>query len=632
VHLAEEIVALTALAAAVAGLASSFGLSSPLILTFAGLVLSFVPGMPTLPLEPDIVLEGILPPLLYATAIRTPWVDISRNRRAIGFLSVGLVLFTAVAVAFAVRLVLPGTPWPVAIALGAVVAPPDAVAATAVARRVRMPRNVVALLEGESLLNDATALVTLRTALTAAVAAGTVSVGSATVDFVVAVVAGVLTGWVIALVVSFIRRKVADPVLDTTLSLVVPFAAYLTAERLHGSGVLAVVIAGLMLGHRSTEIQSAASRVTERTIWRTISFILESVVFLLIGLQLKDYLTAALEDGDTQDGDVLVLCVVVLVTVVLTRALWAFPTTYLPRLIPAIRRAEVVPRARNVALVSWAGMRGVVTLAAVLTIPKDVPGHSALVVAAFTVVAGTLLIQGTTLPWLVKTLHVEGPDDAQDALQVALIQQRAAHAGLDRLKEVKTADDAPDVVGSLKDWGDRVANAAWERLGRADADRETPASTFQRLRVAMLEAERRVVAGIRKDGSVPHELVERVLERIDQEEAMLGGFSTSAGHDLDSNAAAQALPLSEAACEHLRSAPMMHEPNGPLDACPDCVAIGDHNWVHLRMCLACGHVGCCDSSPNRHADAHYRGSDHPVMRSIELGESWRWCFADGELG
>jgi monovalent cation/hydrogen antiporter len=647
VHLAAaDVVAVVAIAAAVAGLANRFDLSAPLALTALGLVLSFVPGVPTLPLEPEVVLVGILPPLLYATAIRTPWVDITRNRRPIALLSVGLVIVTAFAVAVAVRLILPGTPWAVAIALGAVVAPPDAVAASAVARRVRMPRKVVSLLEGESLLNDATALVTLGTAITAAKAAAgeSVSVGSVGVDFLLAVVAGCATGWVVALLVSFVRRHVEDPVLDTSLSLIVPYAAYLIAEDLGGSGVLAVVIAGLILGHRSTEIQSAASRVTERTIWRTVQFLLESVVFLLIGLQVKDYITDAMADDSTGNVDVLRLSAVVLLTVVLVRAVWVFPATYLPRLIPRIRRTEAYPAPRNVALVAWAGMRGVVTLAAVLTIPADLPGQKALVVAAFAVVVGTLLLQGTTLPWLVKALRVEGPDDAQDALQEALIQQRAAHAGLDRLAEAKIGSDAPDVVGSLQAWGERVANAAWERLGSTTAERETPAATFQRLRVTMLEAERRVVAGILRDGSVPHDLVERVLERVDQEEAMLGGFSTAAGRPVggseDDDEVGVAVGSSgsvgsaavRAACEHLAAAPFIAEPTSALDACPDCLAIGDRNWVHLRMCLTCGHVGCCDSSPNRHANAHYDASDHPVMRSIELGESWRWCFIDGELG
>jgi CPA1 family monovalent cation:H+ antiporter len=641
VQLAVDIVVVATIAAAVAGLAGRFGVSAPLALTALGLVLSYVPGVPTIPLKPEVVLLGILPPLLYATAIRTPWVDISRNRRAIGLLSVGLVAVTAFAVAGVVVLIVPAVPFAVALALGAVVAPPDAVAASAVARRVRMPRRVVTLLEGESLLNDATALVTLRTALLAASASGVVAGGAAKEsvtafsvgqDFVVAVAAGIAAGWVTAQVVSFVRRTVDDPVLDTSLSLIVPYAAYLLAEHFHGSGVIAVVLAGLMLGHRSTEIQSAASRVTERTIWRTVQFLLESTVFLLIGLQIKDLAADAVNDDAVGNADVLLLAAGVLVTVIVIRAIWVFPATWLPRLlVPKIRRNEEAPPLRNVALVAWAGMRGVVTMAAVLTIPDRTPGRPALVVAAFAVVIGTLLLQGTTLPWLVKMLRVQGPDPAQDALQVALMQQHAVHAGLDRLTAEKRPEDPSEVVASLEDWGGRVANAAWERLGSVNPDRETPAAAFQRLRVHMLEAERKVVADIRRDGSIAHDLVEQVLERIDQEEAMLGGFSTGAQERPDPETTALTAPA-EAACEHLRERPGIVHPQTAPDACPDCLALGERSWVHLRMCLDCGHVGCCDSSPNRHAERHFHGTDHPVMRSIELGEAWRWCYIDAELG
>lgn len=629
-HLAIDLVLLLAIASAVAGLAARFSLSAPLLLTVFGLVLSLVPGVPTLPLEPDVVLAGLLPPLLYATAVRTPWVDLRRNIRPIGMLSVGLVVVTALAVAVVVQLVMPQTSFAIALALGAVVAPPDAVAASAVARRVRMPRQVVTLLEGESLLNDATALVTLRTAIAAI--SGSVGVFSTGLDFVWAVVAGVAVGWVVAQVVALLRRRlIEDPVLDTVVALLVPFSAYLIAEELLGSGVIAVVVAGLMLGHRSTQVQSATSRVTERVIWRTVQFLLESIVFLLIGLQLQELVSAAMEDESTPNGRILVFCLVVLATVIVVRCLWVFPAGYLPwRMIGRIRRTEPRPSARQAALVGWAGMRGVVTLAAALTIPADVPGRPALIVAAFAVVAGTLLLQGLTLPWLVRRLRAAGPDPAQDALQEALLQQQAAQAGLQRLAEARREHDPPDVVQSLESWGERVANAAWERLGSTDAERETPGAAFHRLRVAMLGAEREVVDTARRDGSVPHDLAERILARIDEEEAMLVGFS--AGSVDPTQRSAPLTAAAPGACVHLQERPCTLAPTSRPDVCPDCLAAGRRTWVHLRMCLDCGHVGCCDSSPDRHAAQHYRDTGHPVMRSIELGESWRWCFEDGELG
>jgi Na+/H+ antiporter len=631
VQAAVQLVALLAVAAAVAGLSARIGLSSPLVLTGVGIVGSFVPGMPAYQLDPELVLVGILPPLLYATAIRTPFVTIRRNRRAIGLLSVALVLVTAGAVAVvAHRLLGPGLPWPAAVALGAVVAPPDAVAATAVARRIGIPRKVVTLLEGESLLNDATALVTLRSAV-AALGAGVTFVVVAR-SFVLAVLLGAGAGWVIAALASQIRRQLNDPVLDTTLSLLAPYAAYLVAEQLHGSGVLAVVVSGLILGHRSPEIQSASSRVTERIIWRTVQFLLESVVFLLIGLQLRRLIEDA-RASQIANGRILLVSVAVAITVIVVRLVWMFPATYLPRLIPSIARAEPRPTWQNVSLLSWAGMRGVVTLAAAFGLPADTPAKPTLVIAAFSVVVVTLLIQGSTLPSLVRLLGISGPDPAQDALQQALVLQKAVDAGRIRLEQEadtqrQAGRPAPrDVVESLGGWGERIAHAVWERLAMSDPDAETPSSAFRRLRVAMLDAERQVVVDVHRSGSVPAEVLEGVLERLDSEEAMLTAFA-------DGVATGQQELLTPAkthACEHLRTEAMIAVPDTP-NACAHCLAMGEHDWVALRMCVRCGQVGCCDSSPRRHAQAHFRQTEHPVMRSIELGEAWRWCYVDSELG
>ncbi len=622
-----EIVALIAGSAAVAGVSARLGLSSPLVLTGVGIVVSYLPGVPEFPLSPEVVLVGFLPPLLYTAAIRTPFVDMRRNKRAIGLLSVALVLVTAVAVAGVAMLLLPGLPFAAAVALGAIVAPPDAVAATAVARRVGMPRKVVTILEGESLLNDATALVTLRMAVAAL--GGTVTLVDIGTDFVRAVVLGVVGGWLVAEAATFVRRRVDDPVLDTSLSLVVPFAAFIAAEQVHGSGVLSVVVAGLILGHRSPEIQSAASRVTERTIWRTVQFLLESVVFALIGLQLKTLVQGAL-DSAVQNWTILWFIVGVVVTVVVVRMLWVFPATYLPRLVPAVARSEPTPPpASNVALVAWAGMRGVVTLAAAFSLEPDTPFREVLLVAAFGVVAGTLLVQGTTLPAVVTLLKVRGPDQAQDALQQALVMQRAVEAGRARLDEVTGPDAPPDVVASLRAWGERLAHSIWERLARSRPDEETPAAAFRRLRIAMLTAERDVVVTVHRSGKVPADVLQGVLDRLDQEEALLSSFAerdAARGDDV------LRAPHASNACAHLADEALLTSPATDPDACVDCLAIDERSWVALRMCLRCGHVACCDSSPNRHAEAHFHSSRHPVMRSIELGEAWRWCYVDSTLG
>jgi len=632
VEAAVQLVALLAVAAAVSGLSARFGLSSPLVLTGVGLVGSLLPGIPPYQLDPELVLVGVLPPLLYTTAIRTPFVTIRKHRRAITLLSVVLVLVSALAVAVAARLAMPGLPWAAAVALGAVVSPPDAVAATAVARRIGMPRTVVTLLESESLLNDATALVTLRSAVAALGASVTLLEVSG--DFVRAVALGAGTGWLVAALATAVRRRVFDPVLDTTLSLLVPYGAYLLAESVHGSGVLGVVVAGLILGHRSPEIQSAASRVTERTIWRTIDFLLESAVFLLIGLQLRRLLQET-ADGGGLDARVLVLCAAVTGTLIAVRIAWVFPAVYVPRLLPSVR-AQPRPPWRNVALIGWAGMRGVVTLAAAFGLPVDVPHRPALVLSAFCVVAATLLVQGSTLPWLVRALGVRGPDPAQDALQQALVLQRAVDAGRARLleeaerqQEIDGRAPPADVVESLSGWGERIAHAVWERLAMSDPSAETPSHTFRRLRVAMLRAERDVVVEVHRSGAVAAEVLEAVMERLDAEEAMLTAFSAGAA-DAVSTEELRA-PGDGDGCEHLRSE-LLGAPPATVAVCQDCADLGHTAWVALRMCLRCGHVACCDSSPHRHAEAHFRSVGHPVMRSIELGEAWRWCYVDSELG
>jgi CPA1 family monovalent cation:H+ antiporter len=439
-------------------------------------------------------------------------------------------------------------------------------------------------------------------------------------------------GWVVAEVVTRIRRRLRDPVLDTTLSLLVPFVAYLVAEEVHGSGVLAVVVAGLILGHRSPEDQSAASRATGRVIWRTVQFGLESVVFLLIGLQLRGLIEDA-RAGAVANGRIALLCVAVVVAVVVVRVAWVFPSAYLPRLLPSVAAREPRPPWPHVALLGWAGMRGVVTLAAAFGLPADTPMRQALLVAAFAVVASTLLLQGASLPFVVRLLRVGGPDPAQDALQQALVLQRAVDAGRARLEEEARRGTersgrppSPFVVKSLSRWGEQIAHSVWERLAMSDPGAETPSSTFRRLRVSMLDAERQVVVDVHRSGAVPPEVLEAVLERLDAEEAMLTAFAEGSV-----NSGGVLAPEKSHGCRHLRDEPLFAVPSDP-SGCADCLALGEHDWVALRMCLRCGHVGCCDSSPRRHATAHFRTTQHPVIRSIELDEAWRWCYLDSELG
>jgi CPA1 family monovalent cation:H+ antiporter len=623
VEAATAIVAIIAAVILVAGLAQRFGFLSPLALLVVGVAVSFVPPDFEPALSSELVLVGLLPPLLYAAAIRTSLVDFRANASPILALSVGLVLFTAAGVGLVTWWVL-GVPFVVAFALGAVVAPPDAVAATAVARRIGLPRRIVTILEGESLLNDATALVSLRTATAAIVATGSVTFASTAVDFGRAVVLGVGFGVVVALVVAFVRRKVSDPVIDTSLSFIVPYLAYLPAEHFEGSGVLAVVVAGLVLGHKSPVVQNASSRLSERINWRTIQFILENVVFLMLGLQMRRLVTDALDSG-VGLGRLIGICTLVVATVVLLRPLYVFPFKWVES---RLKGGGQEYRPSNSAVISWAGMRGVVTLAAAFTLPKETPERPVLVLAAMSVTVGTLLLQGLTLPWLAHRLGVRGPDPREDALQEATILQASVAAGLKALEEHDGADD--DTIDMLRRRAENRTNIVWERLGQGRDDAsETPSAAYRRLRMHMLGAERAELLKIRDAGNVDQEILTHVLAQLDLEESMLDRIEERT----DELREDPLLPPERAVdeCEHLAAHHDRFVPPLTPHGCQECLELGD-TWVHLRLCLDCGHVGCCDSSPNKHASKHFEETGHPVMRSFEPGEAWRWCFVDEKVG
>lgn len=632
-------VVLVVLAVSVA--ADRLDVPAPLLLVVVGVAIAFVPFVPDVEISDELVLLGLLPPLLYAAAIRTSLVDFRANTRPIVLLSVVLVIVTTLAVGAVAYWLLP-IGWPAALALGAVVAPPDAVAATSIARRVGMPRRVVTILEGESLVNDATALVSLRAATAAIVAVsgggaaaeeGAVTrldpsgLGRIALDFAYSAVGGLAIGVAVALVLVAVRRRLTDTISDTTLSLVAPWVAFLPAEEAHTSGVLAVVVTGLLLGHKAPVVQSAASRISERTYWRTIQRLLENAVFLLIGLQAYR-IVSDVADSDLGLPAVLTACAGVLLAVVVVRPAWVFPSLYLPRVLRPHRHPEPLPW-QVPAVISWAGMRGVVTLAAVFTLPPQTPHREVLVLVALVVTFGTLLLQGSTLPWVVRRLGLTGPDPLEDRLQEAAVLEQASLAGLRYLEQHLDPDD-PDGIGeNLRRQVERRTHLAWERLGDRRG-RESPNQHQQRLRLGMLAAERAEVLRLRDEAEVPHEVLQSVMAALDVEESVLVR-ATEAMDAMPDREVELVAPVGRSGvCGHLAAAPPAVRPLNPGE-CGRCRELG-WEWVHLRMCLRCGNVACCDSSRGKHASEHFADVGHPVMRSVEPGEAWRWCYLDEQLG
>jgi CPA1 family monovalent cation:H+ antiporter len=511
-------VGLVAVVVAVYAASRRYGLLSPIALVVVGLALSFVPHFPVPDLDPHLVITGVLPPLLYVAALETSVPAFRFNLRPILLLAVGHVLFIAALVGFVVHALLPWVPLAACFALGAIVAPPDAIAATSVARRIGLARRVVTILEGESLLNDATALVLFRVATAAAIGAaiGPVEI---TVEITLAVGGGILVGTVGAIVFRFLHLRTTAPLLDNALSLLAPFVVAAGAEAIHGSGVVAVVVTGLYLGHRLPTLMSAASRLQMYAFWQMVKFLLEGLVFLVVGLQLRDILA----DLDTPVSDVVILTTVVLLLVTVGRLVWVFPATYVPRWVPAIRRRDPPPPWPVPAVIGWAGMRGVVTLATALALPITLADgalypRALFVWLAFAVIIATLVLQGVTLPFVARVLKPPMDDPVHDNLAEAQVQNLASRAARERLDAV--AADAPaEVVERLRRLTEVRSNAVWERLG--SVDRETPSQVYVRLRREMLIAEREVLRVARDEGRIPEDVLVRAQRQLDLEESML---------------------------------------------------------------------------------------------------------------
>ncbi|ANZ26371.1 Na+/H+ antiporter [Rhodococcus sp. WB1] len=521
-------------AVAVTGLANRGNLQAPLVLVTIGSIASFLPGMPRLELHPDIILGVVLPPLLYSAALRFSVATFRRHLAPILRLGIFTVLVTAFAVAFSASALVPDLTLGAALVLGAVVAPTDAVSAVAVGQRLGLPKRVIAVLTGEGLVNDATAL-TLFTVAVSAVAGTRVLVDSPVVFFGYEVAGGVAIGLLLAVVVHRVRGRMYDSPLETVLGLVLPFTAYLAAEEIEASGVLAVVAAGLYMGHRATDA-SVATRIQERAVWESLDVLLEMFVFAYMGLQLKFVIDEVRESGlDVHRA--FLYAFAVLGVVIAVRPLWVllhWARRRLTREVGLDRLGRDQFTGREYLVISWAGMRGVVTLAAAGGVPlvlasgEPFPGRETIQVIAFVVAVGTLLIQGATMPALIRVLNVADPYErlyAQEQMERArTISGTAAEQHLALL--AKNPPDGVDAEALQRILArvNRSMKARLEAQQAEEAGEHEPAvpdsgTLFEKLRRSVLRAQRQALIAARDNGDLDDETLRTVLEGLDVEEA-----------------------------------------------------------------------------------------------------------------
>jgi Na+/H+ antiporter len=513
---------LVSLLVAVAGLAAAaraVNIPYPIVLVVGGLVLGFVPGMPEVELEPELVLVIFLPPLLYSAAFFANLHELRRNARPISLLAIGLVLATMCAVAVVAHALVNGLPWAAAFALGAIVAPTDPVAATTVARRLGVPRRVVSVIEGESLVNDGTALVAYRVAVAAAVG-GSFSLLDAGLEFVLGATGGVLIGLAVGWVIAEIRRRIDDAMVEITISLLSGYAGYLPAEQLHASGVLAAVTVGIVLGWRAPRISTASMRVQGYAVWETLVFLLNALLFVLIGLQLP-----VIIDGISGVSTVTLIAhgAAVSAAVIVTRIVWVNTLAFVVRALdrrPQLRERRTTWRLRMI--VGWSGMRGSVSLAAALALPADFPQRELVQFVTFCVIFSTLVLQGLTLPTLIRRLGVH--DDGDEEREELAGRRAAADAALARIDELASAewtrdDTAERMRGAYQYRRNRLAARAGET---DDGDGyEHRSRKYQKMVRQVIDAQRDEIVRLRDAGEISNEVMHRLERELDLEDERL---------------------------------------------------------------------------------------------------------------
>ena len=512
---AELLLALLLVVAVLVTISRRIHVPYPVLLLIGGLVVGLIPGIPPLELDPEIVFLVVLPPLLYVAAFLTPIRDFRANLKNISSLAIGLVAASAAAVAIIAMALVPGMSWPLAAALGAIVSPPDAVAATAIAQRLAVPRRVISILEGESLLNDATALTIYRAAVGAAVAAATVSVFGSLASFVFVALGGILIGLVVGWIVAWVRLHLSDTPVEITVSLLTPYAAYLPAELLGVSGVLAAVTAGLYIGRRSSQIMGSEARLAGRAVWESLVFLLNGVVFLAIGFQISSISRGM---DRTTILELATVGVLVSVALIAVRTLWVLALNLRELLKHDPRRN----RLRESIVLSWAGMRGVVSLAAALALPISLPGNAlgardAIIVITFTVILVTLVGQGLTLPLVIRAVGLGS--DADDGHEESHARQELIEEALRRI------DDLEKKWPGHKPLIDQLRTSYKHRAEHEEQLHEAPGNEAEQelvehrqIRSEVINAQRDALSALRDRGAIDDDVLRSIERELDLEE------------------------------------------------------------------------------------------------------------------
>jgi Na+/H+ antiporter len=508
-------------------LSEKLKVSYPILLVISGLLISIIPGMPVITLDPDLVFLIFLPPLLYAAAWNTSWKDFWKARRPIGLLSFGLVIFTSAAVAVVSHAVIPDFSLAFGFLLGGIISPPDAVAATSVLEGLKVPKRVVTVLEGESLVNDASSLIVFRFAL-AAIITGQFTLLDASKQFAIVAGMGIVVGVLIAAVVYYIHRFFpTTPSIDAAITLITPYAMYVAAEHFHFSGVLAVVSGGLFLTYRSHQFFNSESRIQAAGLWDTLVFLLNGFVFILIGLQLPSIVSGL---GNYSVLEAIGYGILISFVTIIVRIIWVFPGAYIPRwLFRSIRESEPDPGWRTVFLVAWSGMRGVVSLASALAIPLTLAGqafpHRNLILfITFVVILVTLVLQGLSLKPLIRVLNIETPDTEKTKLQALALRIQLAEsvlAYIDTNYPEETQNN--DTYKRVRDRYERMIEITKRKLESDEEEDEADSflPQYRQMLIELVHIRRRELNYFRHKGEYSEELIREREWELDLEETRL---------------------------------------------------------------------------------------------------------------